>query len=296
MTESGLLNSFIFPNTLKATQDTVFLTLSKDQYDDILLSQKIGEKYEISNFLRKTQIFSLWSIGRIGSLFPYLSILNVNKGQIVYKINDVPMNFYIVKSGLLIEKVNFSMNYINSWPAKEGLKEKLYIKKNYLVEFNRYEIGDMFGLSELVNKNNRGSQISALKDSFLYAFPIDALNEILSEHERKQIVSYQKLESEKLRLLNKKRKKVQNTLSQSKLILKAMDVTLRPESNIFKNPDVDRRMACAKKIVYSKIQKANEELKDVKSFTVLYDKQNKIIKRCYSRDDSYLYKTGSILQ
>jgi Predicted signal-transduction protein containing cAMP-binding and CBS domains len=90
--------------------------------------------------------------------------------------------------------------------CQRRFKGKVVHKKNYLVEFSRYEIGDMFGLSELVNKNNRGSQISALKDSFLYAFPIDALNEILSEHERKQIVSYQKLESEKLRLLNKNEK------------------------------------------------------------------------------------------
>ena len=293
-TEYSLLNTLTFPQQLTATQCTTLLKLSKEQYNDILLSMELSEKYEISKFIKKNKFFSNWSIGKIGILVSKLIILNLQKGQLAFRIDDPSKNFYIIKSGVILEQVNVSLNYTNSWPIKLDLKEKLYVNKKYLVDFQRHESGEIFGLCDTVYNKTRETQAIAVKNSQLLVIPIEFLTEFLSDSEKIQVKAYGEIESEKAELLQAKRKQIQSTNSQSKLILNAFEVNLRPVSNIFKNPDIDRKVACAKKIVYSRIDTTNKELKEVRSHTRLFNK-GKLLKRCCSRDDSYMYKSGIIL-
>lgn len=294
-TENRLLSTITFPEQFTVVEPTLVLKLTLDQYNEVLLSKEIGEKYEICKFIKKTSFFTNWSIGKIGNLILKIEVVNFLKGEIIYKINDPPSHLYIIKSGLILEQVNVSLNYMNSWPLKFDLKEKLYIKKDYLLEFERYEQGQIFGLCDIAKKKIRDTQAVALKNTQVYAFPIESLLEFLTENEKKQIKVLGEITSEKAILLKAKRIQVRNTMSKSKLILDAFEVNLRPVSNIFKNPEIDRKMACAKQIVYSKIEVTNKELKEVRSHTKLFTKKNSLVKRCESRDESYMYKSRNLL-
>lgn len=295
LTESDLLNSFRFPDKMIVLSDCLLLTLTKSQYDDTLLSQKLGEKYEVSNFLKTIKFFNTWSIGRLTPLISKLFVLHVNKGELIFNFGEASENLYIVQSGLVLEQVNVTLSYTNSWPAKLDLKERLFIKKNYLVELSRHECGSFFGFSDQFSKKVRETQAQALRSTTLYVLPLDFFYDSLSDAERKLLIEYGKLDADKAKLLIQKKDQVKSTMSLKKSILNALEVNLRPASNIFKNPEIDRKMECAKKIVYNKINTTNKELKDVRSHTKIYDKNNRLIKRCCSRDESYMYKSRQIL-
>lgn len=108
--------------------------------------------YHIANFLKEYQPFSLLSNDDLLKIAASVKILNLEKNNSLFEINDVLHDsFYIVASGTV------TLTVISD--AEETLLNKCYR-------------GDIFGLRPFFAKNNYQMTAKAREESIIYAIPI----------------------------------------------------------------------------------------------------------------------------
>ena len=118
--------------------------------------------YHIADFLKQHQPFSLLSNDDLLSIAQTVKILNLEKNNSLFEINDsLHDSFYIVASGTI------TLTVISD--AEETLLNKCYA-------------GDIFGLRPFFAKNNYQMTAKAREESIIYAIPIVAFKPFVNQN------------------------------------------------------------------------------------------------------------------
>ena len=118
--------------------------------------------YHIADFLKEYQPFSLLSDADLLTIAATVKILNLEKNNSLFEINDVLHDsFYIVASGTM------TLTIISD--AEETLLNKCYT-------------GDIFGLRPFFAKNNYQMTAKAREESIIYAIPIVSFKPFVNQN------------------------------------------------------------------------------------------------------------------
>lgn len=116
----------------------------------------------IANFLKSYQPFNFLSSDDLIKISNAIKIINIEKNQFLFKIND-PLNncFYVVQTGLI------HLTFISD--AEENIIGKCHE-------------GDVFGLRPFFAKNNYQMNAKAREESLVLAIPIDVFKPLMTSN------------------------------------------------------------------------------------------------------------------
>ena len=116
----------------------------------------------IADFLKNYQPFNFLSNDDLITIANACKIINVEKNQLLFKIND-PLNncFYVVQTGLI------HLTFISD--AEENIIGKCHA-------------GDVFGLRPFFAKNNYQMNAKAREESLVLAIPIDVFKPLMTSN------------------------------------------------------------------------------------------------------------------
>lgn len=116
----------------------------------------------IADFLKKFQPFNFLSNDDLIGIANSIKIINLEKNQLLFKINDPLHNcFYVVQSGLI------HLTYISD--AEENIIGKCYE-------------GEVFGLRPFFAKNNYQMNAKAREESLVMAIPIEVFKPLMTHN------------------------------------------------------------------------------------------------------------------
>ena len=116
----------------------------------------------IADFLKKFQPFNFLSNDDLIGIANSIKIINLEKNQLLFKINDSLHNcFYVVQSGLI------HLTYISD--AEENIIGKCYE-------------GEVFGLRPFFAKNNYQMNAKAREESLVMAIPIEVFKPLMTHN------------------------------------------------------------------------------------------------------------------
>ena len=116
----------------------------------------------IADFLKEFQPFDTLSETELLNVATHIKVQNLEKGKILFQINDVLHDsFYVVDSGII------SLTVVSD--AEETL-------------LNKCHSGDVFGLRPLFAKNNYMMSATAREESIVYAIPIRIFKPLLGQN------------------------------------------------------------------------------------------------------------------
>lgn len=118
--------------------------------------------HRIADFLKDYEPFNHLNFKDLTEISSTVNVLNLNKGNILFQINDtLHDSFYVVASGVI------HLSVISD--AEEALIGKCYA-------------GDIFGLRPFFAKNNYQMTAKAREDSIVYAIPIDTFKPFVAQN------------------------------------------------------------------------------------------------------------------
>ncbi|OMJ72715.1 hypothetical protein SteCoe_28782 [Stentor coeruleus] len=180
--EGALENNCLRNATLIAKTPVSLLVLKNDDYNDIVRRQKHKERFDMIEYLKSIPLFCTFYGSKLERIAWNLFPMQYKKNQIIYSINDEPMNFYIIRQGSIKMEKTVSLKLKSRMPC--GYKsEKFFIReRTYLKVLRECFNGDFFGEEEIVKGIIRSCKVVCTSDdTILWLLNKDLFLSVFSE-------------------------------------------------------------------------------------------------------------------
>ncbi|OMJ94421.1 hypothetical protein SteCoe_2475 [Stentor coeruleus] len=182
--ECALENNCLRSATLIAKTPVSLLFLKNDDYNDIVHRQKHKERLDMIEYLKSIPFFCTFYGSKLERIAWNLFPMQYKKNQIIYSINDEPMNFYIIRKGSVKMEKTVSLKLKSRMPC--GYKsQKFFVReRTYLQVLRECSNGEFFGEEEIVKGIGRGCKVvCANDDTILWLLNKDLFLSIFSEND-----------------------------------------------------------------------------------------------------------------
>lgn len=136
--------------------------------------------------LKAINLFSEWTNDELNKIMFYFEEEHLNKGDILFKQNDLGSKIYFIKSGCIELDINIT-------DSKDS-------------RLTRLKSGEMFGEMSVIDNKKRSATAIAFSNTTLLSFKKDALTRLLAESEKgianKFLISIIKDLSSRIRSIN----------------------------------------------------------------------------------------------
>lgn len=180
--EGALENNCLRNATLIAKTPVSLLVLKNDDYNDIVRRQKHKERFDMIEYLKSMPFFCTFYGSKLERIAWNLFPMQYKKNQIIYSINDDPMNFYIIRQGSVKMEKTVSLKLKSRMPC--GYKsEKFFVReRTYLQVLRECSAEDFFGEEEIVKGIGRGCKVVCTSDdTILWLLNKDVFLNVFSE-------------------------------------------------------------------------------------------------------------------
>ena len=222
------------------------LKLMKEDYDRVMYKVKIQEVFQ---FLKSLPLFADWPLNKLQRLSTMVMVKQYDPEQVVYQINEAPMDLYIVRAGQVDLWMEVSRSKLNRWPSATAQWEMVTTEKVFKRMVRSCKERDVFGEAELLQGVRRVSRAVSATTSLLYLLRVEHFNDNFNEKDRRKLRSTNADHPTSDKLLEDILKDRHRIARYSLALLKALNANSLPSGRgLFVDPGDRKKLTLARRI------------------------------------------------